>query len=232
MNIAGITKLSLLDYPNHLACTIFTPGCQFRCPFCHNGKLALAKANLATNFDNTEVLRFLEKRMGILDAICISGGEPLLQDGLEDFIRTIKNMGYLIKLDTNGYLPDRLEYLLKLELLDYVAMDIKNSPNRYAETCGIVGINLDTISRSIQILQDSSISYEFRTTVVREFHSTKDIRHLSNWNLGEARLYLQSFQNSNDQLCPRLHAYNPQEMNRLCDDARNKIPGIRVRGLS
>ena len=232
MNIGGLTKLSLLDYPDHLACTIFTPGCQFRCPFCHNGKLALANTNFLTAFDSIEVLRFLKKRIGILDAVCISGGEPLLQDGLEAFIREIKEMGYLIKLDTNGYLPKRLESLLEMGLLDYVAMDIKNCPSRYAETCGINRINLDTIAQSIEILQRSLISFEFRTTVVKEFHTAKDIKSLSDWNLADGTLYLQSFKDSNDQICPGLHGYNPQEMNILCRQASRLIPGIKLRGLN
>ena len=232
MNIAGITKLSLLDYPDHLACTVFTPGCQFRCPFCHNGKLALANANLETDFSIRNIFDFLKKRIGILDAVCISGGEPLLQDGLVDFIKVIKEMGYLVKLDTNGYLPERLESLLEMGLLDYVAMDIKNCPSHYAETCGINSINPDTISKSIEIIKKSTIAFEFRTTVVREFHSAKDIKNLSDWNIAEATLYLQSFKDSNDQIRPGLHGYNTQEMNILCQEASRLIPGIRLREIS
>lgn len=231
MNIAGITKLSLLDYPGKLACTIFTPGCQFRCPFCHNGKLALSNPDSLNKHSISEVLGYLEKRKEVLDGVCITGGEPLLQDGLEDFIKTIKTMGYCVKLDTNGYFSKRLSSLLKLGLLDYVAMDIKNCPERYFESCGLEVISLDSIAESIHMLQISNISYEFRTTVVKELHRMEDIRNIFFWKIGNSSLYLQSFRDSGDLIIKGLHAYSPDEMKTLCRNAKDLLPGIKIRGV-
>ena len=169
VRIGGLQKMTLLDYPGKVAATIFTSGCNFKCPFCHNKDLVFIPENYDF-FDPEEVIQYLEKRKGLLDGVCISGGEPLLQEGLKDFIRDIKKMGYLVKLDTNGCYPDKLRHLLDTGLIDYVAMDIKNTPEKYARTAGINRENfaLELIEESRKIIMAQAPDYEFRTTVVKE----------------------------------------------------------------
>ena len=158
MVICGIQKLTLLDYPGKVACTIFTGGCNFRCPFCHNRDLVTGEAE--ERLDPEQVFRFLKKRQGILDGVCISGGEPLMQPELEDFIREVRSLGYCVKLDTNGSLPDRLEYLADQGLLDYVAMDLKNSPEHYGRTVGEALCDVERIDRSIRLLMGGDIQLD------------------------------------------------------------------------
>ncbi len=229
MQIAGMTKLTLLDYPGKLACTLFTPGCQLRCPFCHNAQLALADPNKPTGFTIDEVISYLKKRCNIIEGVCISGGEPLIQDGIIDFIKDVKNLGYLVKLDTNGGFPDRLAQLLDLELIDYVAMDIKNCISRYAETCGHQSIDLSPFRRSISLIQKSNISYEFRSTIVRELHKKENILQFNAWNIDTSRLFLQSFQDSANVLQPGLHGYNTEEMEAFRQSILPVIPNTSVR---
>ena len=200
MHIKGLQKLTALDYPDRLACTIFTGGCNLRCPFCHNASLV---KGIGDDIDENEFFSFLDKRKGILEGVCITGGEPLLQPDIEDFIIKIKEKGYKLKLDTNGAFPDRLLNLIDKNLLDYVAMDIKNSPQKYPLTCGI---NRDykeffiPFKESIDILLENRVDYEFRTTVVKELHSLNDIENAGNVIRGAKNWYLQCFKDSGDTI--------------------------------
>lgn len=179
MKIAGLQKMTLLDYPGKVACTVFLPGCNFSCPFCHNAELL--GGDVPPLMDDKALLAFLEKRRGILDAVCITGGEPTLHPGLGDLMRAIKEMGYLVKLDTNGYRPNILKRLAAEGLLDYVAMDVKNSPARYAETVGLVAMDLTAVEESMTFLMEGDLDYEFRTTVVAQLHSEESIREMASW---------------------------------------------------
>lgn len=190
MEVYGLEKLSLVDYSNYACAVIFTGGCNFRCPFCHNSGLVDKEVNPISNL---EVLEFLEKRRKLLDAVCISGGEPTLQSDLIDFIKKVKNLGYKVKLDTNGTNPTMLKEIINNNLVDYIAMDIKNSFDKYPLTTGLNCIDLNNIKLSIDLIKESQIDYEFRTTLVKEFHEEKDIMKISDM-LGECkRLYLQKF---------------------------------------
>lgn len=211
MQILGLNKTTLLDYPEHVAATLFTGGCNFRCPFCQNGDLALHPVSLPA-YDEAEIFSFLKKRAGILTGVCISGGEPTLQPDLADFIARIKNLGYLIKLDTNGYCPDILESLIQQNLLDYVAMDIKNSLSHYAETAGLSSLDTGRIQASVSLLMTSSLSFEFRTTVVKELHCAEDFEEIGNWLSGCPVYYLQSYKDSEAVLTSGFHAYDKETL--------------------
>lgn len=197
MLICGLQRLSLLDYPEKLAATIFTGGCNLRCPFCHNASL-VTRVSEVESIPEAEVLSFLKKRIGILDGVCITGGEPLLQSDIESFISEIRNLGFLIKLDTNGFYPEKLASLIDRGLLDYVAMDIKNSPEKYPVTVGIPNFDSKPVFESAKLLMCGSIPYEFRTTLVREFHTNEDIEKIGRIVKGAEYYYLQNFEDSGD----------------------------------
>lgn len=234
MRIAGLMKLSLLDYPGRLACTVFTPGCNFRCPFCHNASIVL---NDREELSTAGLYDFLEARTGKLEAVCISGGEPTLQPELKETIRTIRQMGYRVKLDTNGSFPERLEELFSEGLLDYVAMDVKNSPKRYAQTTGclpeLMEKLLPKIDRSIRLLKESGVEYEFRTTVVEEYHTEESMTELAQWLEGATRYYLQQFEDSGHLIggVQTLHALPEEQMRKLLEKIRPYIPAAALRGL-
>lgn len=192
MQIHGLNKTTLLDYPEHVAATVFTGGCNFRCPFCHNAGLVL-EPDAQESIPEEEVLSFLQKRRGILQGVCITGGEPTLQPDLADFIGKVKELGYPVKLDTNGYRPEVLRELLDKKLLDYVAMDIKASKENYARASGLCRIDLDRIEESVEILKNSGISYEFRTTVVAGIHSMEEFDAIGRWLAGSRAYYLQAY---------------------------------------
>ena len=194
MKIYGLEKLSMVDYEGHLCCVVFTAGCNFRCPFCQNSDLVECK-NL-NQISEQEFFNFLLKRKGLLDAVCVSGGEPTLQPDLPQFLQKIKQMGYLIKLDTNGCSPKLLQQLIKQKLVDYVAMDIKNSQTDYYKTAGCNSINLADIDACVQLLKQNKVDYEFRTTLVDEHHTLKQIEEMANWLKGAKKLYLQCFVDS------------------------------------
>jgi len=208
MIISGLQKMTLLDYPGRVACTVFLQGCNFRCPFCHNSGL-LGAAQEET-ISEEALLDFLRKRIGILDGVCITGGEPTLQNDLPQLLRQIKQMGYYIKLDTNGSRPDMLKALVEEKLIDYVAMDIKNSPDRYGETIGLSQLPKE-IEKSIVFLMEGELDYEFRTTVVEEFHSEADILALGQWlsqlspDRKAKRLFLQPYADRDSVLVSGLH---------------------------
>ena len=177
MKFNGFQKLTLLDYPGKVACTLFTAGCNLRCPFCHNASLVTHIDNVVS-YDEDEILDFLRKRQGILGGVCITGGEPLMQSGVTDFIKKVKELGFSVKLDTNGTFPEKLTMLAESKLIDYVAMDIKNCKEKYAVTSGITDLNIGNIEKSVEFLLSGKIPYEFRTTVVAEFHTPQDIGKL------------------------------------------------------
>ncbi len=190
MEIQGFTTLTMLDYPGKIAATIFTPGCNLCCHFCHNKGLVLSEHE---RIDSEEILSFLKKRKGILEGVAISGGEPLIHAELPKLIKSIRDIGYPIKLDTNGSMPDKLESLIRSGLVDYVAMDIKNTPQKYPLTVGIPGIDISPFIKSADILMKSGIEYEFRTTLVRQFHTKEDLIEIGKWLYGAKRYCLQNF---------------------------------------
>lgn len=230
MNIQGLQKLTLLDYPGKVACTIFFAGCNFRCPFCHNAAL-VTHIDPEENIPREEVLAFLRKRAGILDGVCITGGEPLLAPDLEAFIRAIKALGYEVKLDTNGSNAEKLKHLVKAGIIDYVAMDIKNSPEKYGMTIGIEGYEMSNVMQSAAFLMEGHVPYEFRTTVVREFHKREDFEAIGQWLEGADRYYLQSFVDSGDLIQPGLRGYTKEIMEQALEIVRQYIPASDLRGM-
>ncbi|MBO5232497.1 MAG: anaerobic ribonucleoside-triphosphate reductase activating protein [Clostridia bacterium] len=230
MNIMGLQKLTLLDFPGKMACTVFTGGCNFRCPFCHNAALVIGPEYVPLMTED-EFFAFLNKRFGVLDGVCITGGEPTLQPDLEDFIRKIKAIGYSVKLDTNGFLPDKLIDLVNKKLVDYVAMDIKSSPSGYGRATGIRNFNIAPIQRSINFLMSGAVDFEFRTTVVRELHSENDIQDIGDWIKGDHKYYLQGFEDSGNLINDGLHGYSENEMKSLLNLLKNRIPNAEIRGL-
>ena len=194
MNIAGYEKLSLQDYPNHISSIIFTQGCNMRCPFCQNSTLI---PNDAKNLiDQEEVLEYLSLRKNVLNGVTISGGEPTIQKDLKHFISLVKQLGLDVKLDTNGTNFNILKELIDEKLIDYVAMDIKNLPNKYGKTSGVENINCDNIFKSIKLLKENKVDYEFRTTIISEFHTLEDILEIVKI-VGDSKYYLQNFNMSN-----------------------------------
>jgi pyruvate formate lyase activating enzyme len=177
MKIYGIEKFSMVDWDGKIVCTLFASGCNFRCPFCHNASLALAEGN---EIDQDEIFSFLEKRKGLLDGVCLSGGEPTLHHDIIDFATKIKAMGYKLKLDTNGTNPQAVQSLIENGLVDYIAMDVKNSPHKYATTVGASAMTLDNILQSVNIIKSSNIPHEFRTTIIKEFHTEDDMKYIAN----------------------------------------------------
>ena len=225
MRIGGLQKLTLLDFPGHVACTVFLQGCNFRCPFCHNTSLVLGTDEITED----EVLRFLKTRQGLLDGVAITGGEPLLTADLPDFLRKVKALGYKTKLDTNGSFPEKLRRLIDEGLVDYVAMDIKNSPEKYAETAGADGM-LDAVRQSVDILKNADIPYEFRTTVVDELHEPADFEAIGKWLSGARQYFLQGFVDSGDILRPGLHAASKEKMEQ-CRSVASQYIQTSIRGL-
>lgn len=230
MNIQGLQKVTLLDFPGRVACTVFLAGCNFRCPFCHNASL-VTHVDPSGNIPMEEVISFLQKRRGILDGVCITGGEPLLTPGLDVFVRKIKDLGYEIKLDTNGSNVERLKSLTGSGLIDYVAMDIKNAPEKYGMTIGIDGYDLWNVSKSVDYLLSGTVPYEFRTTVVREFHKREDFERIGQWLAGAQRYYLQGFVDSGDLIQPGLRAYTKEIMEQALEIVRKYITAAEIRGM-
>ena len=228
MVISGFQKMTLLDFPGKVACTIFTGGCNFRCPFCHNA--LLVTEDFKAEFTEEEILSFLEKRKGLLDGVCITGGEPLLQKDITDFIRKIKSMGYAVKLDTNGSFPAKLKELVNEELIDYVAMDIKNSIEKYAITAGSDNSIISRVEESIDFLLSGKVSYEFRTTVVKEFHEVSDIAAASQRIKGAGKYFLQFFEDSGGLISDGLHPVDKQTMEQMKNAAQLHIPQTAIRG--
>lgn len=229
MEINGFLKMTLLDFPEKVACTIFCGGCNFCCPFCHNSFLVTEREK-AENFAEKEILDFLSKRKGLLDGVCITGGEPLLQPDLEDFIRKIKEMGFLVKLDTNGYLTDKLQHLINEGIIDYVAMDIKNSPQKYALTAGLKEIEIERIKESVDFLINGKIDYEFRTTVANELHDIEDIKEIGKLIKGAKRYFLQNFEDSGHIIGEGLNPVSPENLFKMQQIAAEFVSNSQIRG--
>ena len=231
MFVSGLQKLTLLDYPGKVACTVFTGGCNFRCPFCHNATLVIPE-RLAHDIDEDAVLDFLKKRTGILDGVAVTGGEPLLHKGIDGFLSSIKDLGYSVKLDTNGSFPDHLKEIVRSGLADRIAMDIKNSPALYGKSVGIANFDISPVEESKNFLLECGIDYEFRTTVAKGLHTEESLMEAAEWIKGAKEYYLQQFKDSGDVIAIEgLEAYDGQEMNRLAELVRTIIPAAQVRGV-
>ena len=231
MLISGLQKLTLLDYPGKVACTVFTGGCNFRCPFCHNASLVLPE-QMAHDSSAEEVLRFLKKRVGVLDGVAVTGGEPLLHPDIDGFLREIKAMGFLIKLDTNGSFPERLIALVEEGLVDRVAVDIKNSPALYAKTVGLERFDLSGVERTKDYLLSGGVEYEFRTTVVKGLHTKESLIEAAEWIRGAKEYYLQQFKDSGALIDGAgLGAFDAEEMHALAEAVRPVVPAVQLRGV-
>lgn len=228
MLIGGFQKMTVLDYPEKVACTVFLTGCNFRCPFCHNASLVTENWIRGVGID--EIFSYLEKRKGLIDGVCITGGEPLLNNDIEDLIRPIKSMGYLVKLDTNGTNPTRLRNLIENGLVDYVAMDIKNSSEKYALACGVKAVNFTKIEESINLLINGNIDYEFRTTVVEPLHTVEDIEKIGKLIKGAKSLYLQGFVDSGDLIGNSMNAVNRETMQEMLERVKPYVGHAEIRG--
>ena len=227
MDFVGIDKFSLLDYDENVSVVIFAPTCNYRCPFCHNGDSVLG-SNVAIPFE--EILSFLKSRVGLIDAVVVSGGEPTLMNDLEEKIEKIKELGFKIKLDTNGTNPDFLSKLLRKNLINYVAMDIKNGQDRYAETVGVTNPLMDKIKQSISIIMDSGIDYEFRTTLVAEYHTKESIEKMGELIKGAKKLFLQKFVDREGVIKKGLHPVEEVWASSYKDILSNYVSKVELRG--
>lgn len=228
MNIAGLQKMTLLDYPGKIACTVFLPGCNLRCPFCHNASLVLPE-RITPAMTQEELLQFLKKRQGCLDGVCVTGGEPTLHKDLPELLNAIRELGFSVKLDTNGTRPQVLRSLLDAGLLDYVAMDIKNSPEQYTRTCGGIDV-LSQVNESIRMIMDSGVDYEFRTTVLHPYHLPEDLTAIGHWIRGAKRYFIQAFVDSGD-LIGTGKAMTNEELQSLLQAVTPIIPHTQLRGV-
>ena len=231
MFLAGIQKLTLLDYPGKVACTVFTAGCDLRCPFCHNASLALPERE-RDSMELGDLLAFLKKRQGILDGVAVTGGEPLMHAGIADVLSEIKALGYSEKLDTNGTFPERLRGIVEAGLADRVAMDIKAAPENYGKLVGIGNFNLGPVRESVQYLMGCGVDYEFRTTAVRGLHTRADFEGIAQWIAGAKEYYIQEFKDSGDLIAGQgLDGFTEAEMHALADIVRPLVPSVQVRGI-
>ncbi len=232
MILGGLQKLTLLDFPETVACTVFTVGCNLRCPFCHNPALVFNPPD-DYRISEEEFFAFLKKRQGILDGVAITGGEPLLHSDIGEFIAKIKSMGYKVKLDTNGTFPDRLEKILAEGNVDYVAMDLKNTFEKYAETVGIKDFDVELIKRSIRVIQESGVAHEFRTTVVSPLHTADDFGKIAGQVEGSEKYFLQGFVDSGNLLNGEGLTEMPHdELEKALENAKQIIPQAKIRGES
>lgn len=227
MRIYGLQKLSLVDYPGKTAAVLFTGGCNFRCPFCHNFGLV---QDPGEPLDDGEVFGYLKKRTGLLDAVVITGGEPLIHPDIADLIEKVRELGYPVKLDTNGTFPARLAELLTRGLVDYVAMDIKNSREKYYLTAGCE-VDLDSVNKSIMLLKSGTTDYEFRTTVVSQLHEEEDFVNIGEWIKGGEKYYLQKFKDSENVPYGNLTAPSDSEMERFLSVIQRFVPNAALRGI-
>ena len=231
MILKGLQKLTLLDFPGKMAATVFAGGCNFRCPFCHNGSLVIPE-RFGETLPEEEFFAFLNKRRGILEGVCVSGGEPTLYPHIEEiiqFIEKIKKLGFLVKLDTNGSNPEMLEALTDKGLLDYVAMDIKSSKKRYSSAIGIDGYNTSKIEKSVDILKKCKVDFEFRTTVVNELHSEEDFEDIGKWLEGDYKLFLQTFTDSGDLIASGYSAHSEEKMKDFLSILKKYMPNAALR---
>ena len=229
MKLHGIQKMTLLDFPGCVSCTVFLGGCDFRCPFCHN--FELIDGSFAPIMDDDELIRFLESRKGLLEGVAITGGEPLMHKDLPDLIKRIRDTGYRVKLDTNGYHPDLLGEILDTGMVEYVAMDIKNSPEKYALTCGVEEVDLEKIYKSIDLLMRGNTEYEFRTTVVNELHENADFYKIGELIKGAKRYFLQRFTDRDSVPYGNLTPPSFDKMHKFAEICRKFVPNTELRGV-
>ncbi|WP_113672812.1 anaerobic ribonucleoside-triphosphate reductase activating protein [Vallitalea guaymasensis] len=229
MNIKGFTKTTLLDYPGHIASTIFTGGCNFNCPYCHNGDLVTAHKDM-DNITEESILAHIKKRCGIINYICISGGEPTLQPDLISFLQKIKEYPIKIKLDTNGTNPSVIKSAYEKDLIDYIAMDIKNSKDKYALTVDRK-ININDIEESVDYIKTCGIDYEFRTTVIKEFHTTHDIVSIGEWLNGSKRFFIQQYVESDKQIKQGFHAHSHETLMNFKNHVEPYFESVSIRGV-
>ena len=228
MIIGGFLKMTVLDFPEKIACILFTYGCNFKCPFCHNSRLVIKEAE---SFSEEEIFAYLKKRRGVLDGVCISGGEPLIHgEEIFSLMRKIKDMGFLIKLDTNGYFPSHLKYVIDNSLVDYVAMDIKNCKEKYAQTAGLDHIDISKIEQSVDILINGNVDYEFRTTVTRELHTPDDFAKIGEWIKGARKYYIQNFVDSGELIENISSPLDLQGLKALLDAVSPYVESASIRG--
>ncbi|MBR6784566.1 MAG: anaerobic ribonucleoside-triphosphate reductase activating protein [Clostridia bacterium] len=229
MIIEGLQKTTLLDYPGYVACTVFAHGCNLRCPFCHNAGLVIRKPE--NIIEKEELAAFLQKRKGILDGVCLTGGEPLAQKDAIEFIEFLKSFGYKVKLDTNGFYPERLEEIINRGLVDYIATDIKSSKQGYAKAVGIQDIDIAPMIKSTELIMASEIDYEFRTTAVKGIHIVSDFEEIGKWLHGAKRYFIQQFIDSGDLISQGLEAFTKEETLKLLAAVRKYIPNADSRGI-
>ncbi|MDY4670328.1 MAG: anaerobic ribonucleoside-triphosphate reductase activating protein [Oliverpabstia sp.] len=230
VKVHGFNKLTLLDYPGRLACTVFLGHCNFRCPFCHNAGLVLNPEDEPV-IPIEEILGTLKKRKGILDGVCITGGEPTVHKKLPEFVQQIKKMDYSVKLDTNGTNPQMVREMVKAGLLDYVAMDIKNSPEKYGETAGIARADLEAIHETVEFLKSGEVDYEFRTTVTRELHKKEDFLKIRKWISGSRRYFLQAYKESEQVIHPVYSSYSREQLENFRQLLLEEISQVEIRGI-
>lgn len=230
VKVHGFNKLTLLDYPGRLACTIFLGHCNFRCPFCHNAGLVLEPENEPV-IPIEEILGTLKKRKGILDGVCITGGEPTVHKKLPEFIQQIKKMDYSVKLDTNGTNPQMVQDMVKAGLVDYVAMDIKNAPDKYGETAGIARVDLEAVNETVEFLKSGKVDYEFRTTVPRELHKKEDFLKIRKWLSGSRRYFLQAYKESEQVIHPVYSSYSREQLENFRQLLLEEISQVEIRGI-
>lgn len=229
MNIQGFNKVTLLDFPGRVACTVFTGGCDLRCPFCHNSQLVLQPNH--SPIDEAEVFDLLRRRRGVLEGVALTGGEPLLQPDLESFLSRVRELGYAVKLDTNGTHPERLARIIGEGLVDYVAMDIKNSPEKYPETVGIPGFDVSPVRASAALLLEGKVDYEFRTTVVAELHDEAGFEGIGGLIRGARSYFLQCFVDSGALIHEGLHAASREDMEKYAAIASGYAEHVELRGI-
>ena len=231
MLLKGLQKLTLLDYPGKIACTVFAGGCNFRCPFCHNASLVIGeRLRESATLPEEEFFDFLNKRRGRLEGVCVSGGEPTLSPDILPFLYNIKQLGYLVKLDTNGYRPEILKKAVGEGLVDYVAMDIKSSRESYGNAVGIENFDVSPISESVEFLMGGGVEFEFRTTLVRELHRDAEILSIGEWIAGAPRYFLQTFVDSGDLISSQFSGYDKNETEYLLKLLKTTVPNAQIRG--
>lgn len=230
MKFHGLIKTTFVDYPGKLACSLFTGGCNLRCPFCQNSYLVLNPESQPYLKDE-DIKEFLKSRTRYMDGVCITGGEPLLQSGMVEFCQYLKSLGYFVKVDTNGAFPEKLKSLLNLNLIDYIAMDVKNNKDNYARTVGYSEINIEPFEKSIDIIKSSGIEHEFRTTVVKEFHRVENLIDIAKWIGKDQKYYLQTFSDRGSNIQSGLHGYNADEEKAMQEQLKKYIDFVEIRGI-
>ncbi|MCM1306603.1 MAG: anaerobic ribonucleoside-triphosphate reductase activating protein [Bacteroides sp.] len=231
MKINGYEKFSMVDFEGKICCTVFTGGCNLRCPFCHNGALVVGDVK-ANQIDDGEVIEYLKKRKGLVDAVSVTGGEATLQPDLADFLCRVRELGYVIKLDTNGLRPDVLKSLIDDGLVDYVAMDIKNSPEKYPMTVGLKSVDLDKINESMRVIKDSGVRHEYRTTIIKEFHTMGDMQKIADWVSGANAYYMQKYKDSEGCISHGYHEIDKTTAEAFAKLFEGKVKKVGLRGYN